>query len=131
MAQSPRPSPERGEFSVACTPESYVEGKTLFDALCSLVTDILVVCGAAGTREKLLEMVSREYESELQDVLKLALQFQRTAGERVVSSDFTTSLQPSKAPRSTRRRWRMRGRLKEQPLRHLLRTRSSVRPSWA
>ncbi|KAI0750410.1 hypothetical protein C8Q74DRAFT_1373997 [Fomes fomentarius] len=63
--------------------------RTLFDALSSMVTDILIVCGAAGTREKLLEMVAREYESELQSVLKLALQFQRTAGERVVSSDFT------------------------------------------
>ncbi|KAI0750414.1 hypothetical protein C8Q74DRAFT_367972 [Fomes fomentarius] len=63
--------------------------RTWFDALSSMVTDILIVCGAAGTLEKLRELVVREYGSELQGVLKLALQFQRTAGERVVSSDFT------------------------------------------
>ncbi len=61
----------------------------MFDALCSMITDILMVCGATGTREKLLEMVAQGFEGELQSVLRLAIQFQRTVGERVVSSDFT------------------------------------------
>ncbi|KAI0704693.1 hypothetical protein C8Q76DRAFT_787401, partial [Earliella scabrosa] len=62
--------------------------RALFDTLASHLTDVLIVCGAIGAREDLLETVAREFKSEVQDVLRRVLDFHRTAGERVVSCDF-------------------------------------------
>ncbi|KAI0750445.1 hypothetical protein C8Q74DRAFT_1180517, partial [Fomes fomentarius] len=59
------------------------------DDLYNLITDILLVCGTAGGRESILEVVARDFEGELQNITKLALKFQRTAGERIVSCDYT------------------------------------------
>lgn len=62
--------------------------RVLFETLSTMVTDVLLVCGARGSRETVSKVVAREFEGDLQGVLKLALQFHRTAGERVVSCDF-------------------------------------------
>ena len=60
----------------------------LFDTLTGIITDVLVVGGAHGTRADVSACVAREFEAALYDVVSLALEFQWTTGERILTRDF-------------------------------------------
>ena len=60
----------------------------LVKSLSGIVADVLVISGAAGTWESISDVVSQEFETNLHEIVSLALQFQWTAGERIVSRDF-------------------------------------------
>ncbi|RDX46341.1 hypothetical protein OH76DRAFT_1356279 [Lentinus brumalis] len=61
----------------------------LFKTLAGIVADVLVIYGASGTWEDVSDAVTQTFERDLHEVISLALQFQWTAGEKVVSRDFS------------------------------------------
>lgn len=69
----------------------------LFETLSIVVADILILCGATGTWDSVSEVVVREFETELYEVVNLALRFQWTAGECVVSRDLLVFVADSDA----------------------------------
>ncbi|KAI1793712.1 hypothetical protein LXA43DRAFT_885202 [Ganoderma leucocontextum] len=71
--------------------------RRLFETLSIIVADILVVCGAAGTWDGISGMVVHEFETELHEVVDLALRFQWTAGECVLLRDFVVFVADSDA----------------------------------
>lgn len=60
----------------------------LFKSISGIVADVLVICGVAGTSESISETVGEGFATDLHEIVSLALQFQWTAGERIVSRDF-------------------------------------------
>ena len=66
-----------------------IQTQRLFDTLAGLVADVLVAAGVEGSRQEVVATLAREFESLLYDITSLALEFQWTAGERIVSRDFT------------------------------------------
>ncbi|RPD55198.1 hypothetical protein L226DRAFT_539135 [Lentinus tigrinus ALCF2SS1-7] len=62
---------------------------SLISKLSGIVTDILLVAGATGTKDVIAGIVSTEFESDLREIVTFALRFHSTVGERVVSRDFS------------------------------------------
>ncbi|EJF61938.1 hypothetical protein BD309DRAFT_867110, partial [Dichomitus squalens] len=69
----------------------------LFQTLSVVIADVLILCGAIGTWDGVLEAVVRDFEAELYEVVNLALRFQWTAGECVISRDFVVYVADSDA----------------------------------
>ena len=61
---------------------------SLVSQLSDVVTDILLAAGATAPRDVVANIVSTEFESDLREIVTLALHFRNTAGERVLSRDF-------------------------------------------
>ncbi|KAH9940083.1 uncharacterized protein BXZ73DRAFT_43205, partial [Epithele typhae] len=70
----------------------------LFDTLAAVVLDVLVGGGGAGSREEAAAALAAHFERALYDVVSLALEFQWTAGERIVSRDFVVFVVEDGAP---------------------------------
>lgn len=66
------------------------EGQTqrLFKTLTGIVADVLVIYGASGTWESVSDAVTQTFEGDLHEIISLALRFQWTTGEKIVSRDF-------------------------------------------
>ncbi|KAI0738315.1 hypothetical protein C8Q80DRAFT_1067285, partial [Daedaleopsis nitida] len=60
----------------------------LLDMLSGVVADILIVCGAIGAREDIVQLIMQKHKKALRNVLTLAIDFQRKAGEGVISCEL-------------------------------------------
>ena len=56
--------------------------------LAKLLAEVLLACGVSGTLESVSDAVKKSFGLALQEIAELALKFQRTAGELVVSRDL-------------------------------------------
>ncbi|RDX46323.1 hypothetical protein OH76DRAFT_1311921, partial [Lentinus brumalis] len=57
--------------------------------LAEKLTDILLICGVPGTRQRLLAEVTSVFSESLHEIVRLALEFQRVTGENIISRDLS------------------------------------------
>ena len=70
----------------------------LFKTLSGIVADVLVISGVTGTWESLSETIVQRFENDLYQIINLALQFQWTVGERIVSRDYVVFAEEQDIP---------------------------------
>ncbi len=60
--------------------------------LAEKLTDILLICGVPGTRQRLLAEVTSVFSESLHEIVRLALEFQRVTGENIISRDLSADV---------------------------------------
>ena len=70
--------------------------------LAELIADVLIICGVASDPPLLFEEVQREFGEALREIVQLALEFQRTTGESIISRDLHPVFVPEGSPYDTK-----------------------------
>ncbi|KAH9895580.1 hypothetical protein C8Q73DRAFT_644262, partial [Cubamyces lactineus] len=63
-----------------------------YNLLTWCIVDVLLLCGVPGTRNTVYDMIVARFHSSILDMVKLALQIERTTGELITSRDLLVAL---------------------------------------